>query len=73
MRFTAQPGNARMTLSAEQTRRDKFEIIGRISAGLAHELGGPIGIALGFTELAKESYGPSKTRCASLRNPEMPV
>lgn len=44
-----------MTLSTEQTRRDKFEMIGRISAGLAHELNGPIGIALGFTELARES------------------
>jgi signal transduction histidine kinase len=30
-------------------------LIGQISAGLAHELNGPIGIALGFTELAKES------------------
>lgn len=48
-----------MTLSVEQTRRDKFEAIGRISAGLAHELGGPIGIALGFTELAKESIASS--------------
>ncbi len=44
-----------MTLSTEQNRREKFEIIGRISAGLAHELNGPIGIALGFTELAKET------------------
>ena len=44
-----------MTLSAEQTHREKFELIGQISAGLAHELNGPIGIALGFTELAKES------------------
>lgn len=46
-----------MTLSAEQTRREKFEIIGRITAGLAHDLSGPIGISLGFTELAKESLG----------------
>ena len=48
-----------MTLSVEQTRMDKFEMIGRVSAGLAHELGGPIGIALGFTELAKESIESS--------------
>ncbi|NQW19427.1 MAG: HAMP domain-containing histidine kinase [Chloroflexi bacterium] len=32
----------------------KFELIGRISSGLAHELNGPIGIAMGFAELAKE-------------------
>lgn len=48
-----------MTLSAKQSSRDKFELIGRISAGLAHELGGPVGIALGFTELAKESIKSS--------------
>lgn len=44
-----------MTSSTEQVQKQKFEIIGRVSAGLAHELGGPIGIALGFTELAKET------------------
>ncbi len=32
----------------------KFELIGRVSAGLAHELNGPIGISLGFAELATE-------------------
>lgn len=32
----------------------KFELIGRISSGLAHDLNGPIGIALGFSELAKK-------------------
>ncbi len=44
-----------MTATAEQNDREKYEIIGRISAGLAHELNGPIGIALGFTELAREA------------------
>ncbi len=44
-----------MTVNAEQNRAEKFELIGRISSGLAHELNGPIGIALGFTELAKET------------------
>lgn len=44
-----------MTLTAEQTLKAKHELIGRIAAGLAHELNGPIGIALGFTELARES------------------
>ena len=46
-----------MTNPNEKNQQEKFELIGRISAGLAHELGGPIGIALGFTELAKESLG----------------
>ncbi len=44
-----------MTTSSDHNRNEKFEMIGRISAGLAHELNGPIGIALGFTELAKEA------------------
>lgn len=48
-----------MTVSIEQTQREKFEMIGRMTAGLAHELGGPIGIALGFTELAKETLNSS--------------
>ena len=37
----------------------KFELIGRISSGLAHELNGPIGIAMGFSELAKEAIDNS--------------
>ena len=39
----------------------KFELIGRISSGLAHELNGPIGIAMGFSELAKEAIDASTT------------
>lgn len=38
----------------------KFELIGRISSGLAHELNGPIGIAMGFSELAKEAIDASE-------------
>jgi signal transduction histidine kinase len=37
----------------------KFELIGRISSGLAHELNGPIGIAIGFSELSKEAIDAS--------------
>ncbi len=33
---------------------ERYELIGRIASGLAHELNGPVGIALGFTELSKE-------------------
>ena len=33
----------------------KFELIGRVSAGLAHKLNSPIGTAMGFSELAKEA------------------
>lgn len=54
-----------MTLTAEQTLKAKYELIGRISAGLAHELNGPIGIAIGFTELAKESLSTTDVRGAN--------
>ena len=40
--------------AADLAQRERNELIGRISSGLAHDLNGPIGIALGFTELAKE-------------------
>ena len=39
----------------------RFALIGRIASGLAHELNGPIGVAIGFTDLAREtvdSAGP---------------
>ena len=34
--------------------REQAALIGRISAGLAHDLNGPVGVILGFTELAAE-------------------
>ncbi len=47
------PENRQAVLSPAAAH--KFELIGRISSGLAHELNGPIGIAMGFSELAKEA------------------
>ncbi len=44
-----------MTVNTEQSDLETYALIGRLSAGLAHALNGPIGIALGFTELAKET------------------
>ncbi|MDP6824341.1 MAG: histidine kinase dimerization/phospho-acceptor domain-containing protein [Dehalococcoidia bacterium] len=32
----------------------RMELVGRVAAGLAHDLNGPIGVMLGFTQLAKE-------------------
>ena len=34
---------------------ERFALIGRIASGLAHELNGPIGVTIGFTELARET------------------
>ena len=39
---------------AKTGQDERYELIGRIASGLAHELNGPVGIALGFTELSKE-------------------
>ncbi|MCZ6538880.1 MAG: hypothetical protein O6922_03525 [Chloroflexi bacterium] len=47
------PENRQAVLSPAAAH--KFELIGRVAAGLAHELNGPIGIAMGFSELAKEA------------------
>lgn len=51
------PENRQSVLSPAAAH--KFELIGRISSGLAHELNGPIGIAMGFSELAKEAIDNS--------------
>jgi signal transduction histidine kinase len=53
------PENRQAVLSPAAAH--KFELIGRISSGLAHELNGPIGIAMGFSELAKEAIDDSGT------------
>jgi len=37
---------------------ERTSLIGRIAAGLAHELNGPIGVAIGFTDLARETVRP---------------
>jgi signal transduction histidine kinase len=53
------PENRQAVLSPAAAH--KFELIGRISSGLAHELNGPIGIAMGFSELAKEAIDNAGT------------
>ena len=42
------------TVTAMDFEREQAALIGRISAGLAHDLNGPVGVILGFTELAAE-------------------
>lgn len=32
----------------------RMELIGRVAAGLAHDLNGPVGVMIGFTQLARE-------------------
>lgn len=40
--------------SDNDRERERAALVGRIAAGLAHDLNGPIGIVLSFTELTKE-------------------
>ena len=59
------PENRQSVLSPAAAH--KFELIGRVSSGLAHELNGPIGIAMGFSELAKEAIdGAGKPELSSM-------
>lgn len=39
---------------AEMVRAEKLASVGRLSAGIAHEIGNPIGIVMGYLELIKQ-------------------
>lgn len=46
---------------AERVRAEKLATVGRISAGIAHEIGNPLGAVQGFTELLLEAArGPGR-------------
>jgi len=40
----------------------RMELVGRVAVGLAHDLNGPIGVMLGFTQLAREKYAGENAR-----------
>lgn len=44
----------------------RLQLVGKIAAGLAHDLNGPVGVILGFTQLARD-----KVTAASAQSPEM--
>jgi len=43
-------------------RAEKFSTIGRLSSGLAHEIGNPIGIVLGYLELLRQHNIPEEEK-----------
>ena len=43
---------------AEIIRAEKLASVGRLSAGIAHEIGNPIGIVMGYLELIKQKIFP---------------
>jgi signal transduction histidine kinase len=47
---------------AEIIRAEKLASVGRLSAGIAHEIGNPIGIVTGYLELLKQADIPEEER-----------
>lgn len=47
---------------AEIIRAEKLASVGRLSAGIAHEIGNPIGIVMGYLELIKQKDIPDNER-----------
>ena len=47
---------------AEIIRAEKLASVGRLSAGIAHEIGNPIGIVMGYLELIKQKDIPDSER-----------
>lgn len=55
---------------AEIIRAEKLASVGRLSAGIAHEIGNPIGIVTGYLELLKQSDVPEDERIEYLNRAE---
>jgi signal transduction histidine kinase len=52
------------TAQADMMRAEKMASIGRLSAGIAHEIGNPIGIVLGYLGLLRNRPGMQKDEAA---------
>ena len=46
----------------EMIRAEKLASVGRLSAGIAHEIGNPIGIVMGYLELLKQKDTPASEK-----------
>lgn len=55
---------------AEMIRAEKLASVGRLSAGIAHEIGNPIGIVMGYLELLKQKDIPDSERNEYLHRTE---
>lgn len=54
----------------EIVRAEKLAVAGRLSAGIAHEIGNPIGIAMGYMELLKQADLPEDEKTDCIENTE---
>lgn len=54
-------------MQKEVVRAEKLATAGRLSAGIAHEIGNPIGIAMGYMELLKQEDLPADDRTDCIR------
>jgi signal transduction histidine kinase len=58
---------------AEIIRAEKLASVGRLSAGIAHEIGNPIGIVMGYLELLKQKGIPASERKEYLHRTEAEI
>lgn len=57
----------------EMIRAEKLATVGRLSSGIAHEIGNPIGIILGYLELIQKASFPESEKGDIIRQTEMQV
>jgi two-component system, NtrC family, sensor kinase len=57
----------------EIIRAEKLASVGRLSAGIAHEIGNPVGIVMGYLELLKQKDIPDSERKEYIRRTEAEI
>lgn len=57
----------------EMLQAEKLAAVGRLSAGVAHEIGNPIGIVLGYLDLLKQPDIPEVTKKEFLQRSEIEI
>jgi signal transduction histidine kinase len=55
----------------EMIRAEKLATVGRLSSGIAHEIGNPIGIMLGYLELIQQPSFPESEKSDIIRHTEV--
>lgn len=67
-----QQGQKLEATEAQLTRAEQLAIVGRLSAGLAHEIGNPLGAVIGYLALLKDEQDPrTRTDIATRADKEL--